>query len=110
MKQIQLLPLDERIQRVKKGQSAYPEYIASVLRNFMETPIADYLARFEEAQARLRTLLSLPDCAGLTYRDAACRIHQLHHTDPQAAGEAACILANPMNYYYEHRGRKGDGA
>ena len=108
MNQIQPLPLDERVRRVKECRSAYPEYVASVIRNLMEMPVEDYLARFGEAQARLCALLALPDCAGLTYRDAARRIHRLHHANPKAAGEAACILANPMRYYYE-RCVKGEG-
>lgn len=108
MKQIQPRPLDERVQWVNEGRSAYLEYATSAIRNLAEMPIADYLARFEEARARLCVLLSLPDCSGLTYQETACRIHRLHRKNSRAAGEAACILANPMKYYYDHC-VKGEG-
>lgn len=109
MKEIQPLPLDERIRRVKDNYSAYPEYLSRVIRSFAEMPVADYLARFEEAQARLCGLLSLPDCAGLTYRETACRIYQLYRKEPGAAGEAACILAAPMKYYFDYAMGRNNG-
>ena len=103
MKQIQAIPLAERLQRMKDGQPAYPEYIPSTIQTLAEMPVADYLAGLDaEQQQRFFDLIGCPGGSGYTYQWAASMIQCLRETSPKAANEATRILAEPMARYYEH--------
>lgn len=91
------LPLAERIRRCQEGRTAYPEYIPSIILNFTETPVMDYLACVSSRnRQRFSSLTGIRgrDC---TYQQAALLIERLPF--PPDADEAARILAKPMVRY-----------
>lgn len=94
---IQKLPLSERIQRCRDGQTAYPEYIPSIIRRLGEIPVMDYLACLPERQQLRFADLSGAWYKGCAYQQAALYIQKL--TTTAWANEAMRILAEPMIRY-----------
>lgn len=104
--QFQKLPLSERLQRLKNGQAAHPEYTACIIRRWADTPIVDYFAvegeeKAEKERATLRSILDISEQEeeGMTYRDMAVCINRMRNQPGQnhrASDEAAILLATPM--------------
>lgn len=101
----QKLPLSQRLNNLKHGCMAYPEYVSHSIQTMAETPLRIYLNHFDESRIRLSRLLQLTpqEEQTLTYRDAARRIAILRKTGPDIAAAAAEILDAPLRKCYQER-------
>lgn len=102
---IQKLPLSQRLNNIKTGYVAHPEFVSHSIQTMAETPLRIYLHAFEEQRIRLFRLLQLTpkEQETMTYREAARRIAILRETWPDIAAVAAEILAAPLRKCYDER-------
>lgn len=92
------IPLEERLQLIKDGKCAYPEYYSAVISRQGEMPVSDYLSGLDAGvQARFQRLIPLSD--SLTFQQAAQMIENLYESHSAMAAEAMRILAAPMMRY-----------
>lgn len=103
---IQRIPLEQQLRQLKEGIPAHPEFIASAIRSWAETPLGDYFASAGWAGEKLATILGIPpgEAEGMPYREAAARVFGLWQAqgggeETEETEEAAVLLAKPFILY-----------
>lgn len=104
--EVNKIPLEERLERLKKGYASDPEYNVSLLRKFAGIPLGKYMKGFlgNTGLTRLSIVLRITreEAAGLTYGRAAAMAGRLEKGSQQRRA-AAEILAAPFFRCYEAR-------
>lgn len=101
--EIQRISLEERMESLRKGEYAHPEYVSHAIQSLAEIPLSSYLASHEEEWETVRKELGLSEKA--VYRDAAIRIKErwLENRLDVGVAEMIIILALPFWDCYEER-------
>ncbi len=96
-----------RLDNLKNGYAANPEFNQKVIETFSSIPVCNYMASFEEENERLREILGISEEEeeSLTYRDIACEINLLYRKPQrkQETYEAMRLLTLPFKRCYEER-------
>lgn len=104
------LPLAERLDRLGRGEPAYPEWAEAIIRRVANTPIIAYMADCSAELEQLGALLELTQeqVGGMTYADVAAHISTWYTSytadEPQrhvAALQAAELLSAPLLHEYQ---------
>lgn len=97
--ELQRIPLEMQLHRLKHGVPAHPEFVASAIRTWAGTSLRGWLGPGEEL-GKVAGILGIPpgQAEGMTYREAAARLCRLRAQDGgrEAADEAAGLLALPF--------------
>lgn len=98
------IPLKQQLGQLKEGIPAHPEFTASAIRSWAETPLEAYFASAGWAGEKLAAILGIPprEAEGMPYREAAARVFKLRQAqgeDAEEAEEAAALLAKPFILY-----------
>lgn len=103
---IQRIPLEQQLRQLKEGIPAHPEFAASAIRSWAETPLGAYFAFAGWAGEKLAAILGIPpgEAEGMPYREAAARVFGLWQAqgggeETEEMEEAAVLLAKPFILY-----------
>ena len=102
---IQKLPLTTRLNNLKSGYAAHPEYVAHSIQTMAETPMQIYFHASRRSQLQISRLLHLTaqEAETLTYQEIACRIAALRKIHPVMAYKTVEIIAEPLRKCYQER-------
>lgn len=105
--QLERIPLETRIEKLKNGYAAHPEYIACCIKNMADAPISAYLYQFEDEKDKLALMLRMDTEAldTMTYKEVAYLIYErlLQSVDADILSKAADLLAAPIKHCFNER-------
>lgn len=105
--QLQKMPLEERIARMKNGYYAHPEYVSAAIESFAQMPITSYLSEYPDRLKKLSACVGITEkrMQDMSYREVAALIYQRWRVNPRNLGlvEAIITLTLPFDQCYEER-------
>lgn len=101
------LSLEIRLEKLKKGFPAHPEYITCCIRNMANVPISAYLYQFDDEKAKLAMMLRMDTetLDAMTYQEVAFLIYKrlLQSEDADTLRKVAALLAAPIKHCFRER-------
>lgn len=101
------IPLKLRLEKLKKGFAAHPEYITCCIRNMANVPISAYLYQFDDEKAKLAVMLRMDTetLDAMTYKEVAFLIYKrlIQSVDVDTLRKAADLLAAPIKHCFKER-------
>ena len=101
------LPLTERLQNLKDGYPAHPEYVPCAIWSFADVPMSAYLANFDLEMTALADIFGVPkdEFEDYTYKKVACELVELR--DSAEYGEmfhdAVTYFSAPIRNFWRTR-------
>lgn len=101
---VNMIPLEKRLARIRKGYVSDPAYIPAAIWSMAEMPVADYLAAYPAEKNELITILKKMRVwrEGITFQEAARHIRRTAALPgkQEPAGKATRLLAVPLITYW----------
>lgn len=104
---VKKLPLTERLQNLKDGYPAHPEYVPCAIWSFADVPMSAYLDHYDMEMTALAEIIGIPKQEFLTYtiKDVACQLVELK--DSVEYGDmfpdAVTYFSAPIRYFWRTR-------
>lgn len=104
---VKKLPLTERLQNLKDGYPAHPEYVPCAIWSFADVPMSAYLANFDLEMTALADIFGVPkdEFEDYTYKKVACELVELRDSAEYGEfyGEALLHLTAPIRFFWQAR-------
>lgn len=104
---ISILPLRERLKKIKSGYPAHAEFVPCAIWAFSNLSMSTYLGGFDLETTALAEILGIPkdELGDYTYKEVACFLMELK--DSAEYGElyldAVIYFTAPLRYFWHKR-------